>query len=99
MSELPGAPPKEAPIPDHLEEISTLERIELVKNDNIRRWGQIIISFFMIAFTVGFIIWYAIFKADDVFLQYLALGMVGMVFGGIGAAFAIMGLGRTVGRK
>ncbi len=84
--------------PDNTSSLSELERIELVKSDNIRRWGQIILSFILIGFALGFLAWYVLLKADDAFLNYVAVGMLSLIFGGIGAALAIYGLGRTVGR-
>ena len=77
--------------------LSPSGRIKLVQKDRARRYGQIVITFLLIAFSIGFIAWYAMNKADDQFLLYMAVGMMALVFGGIGAAYAIMGLGRTVG--
>ena len=73
------------------------QRIALVQKDRLRRYGQIAITFILIGFSLGFVAWYAFAKADDAFLSYMATGMLGVVFAGIGAAYAIMGLGRTVG--
>lgn len=73
------------------------QRIALVEKDRARRLGQIAITFILIGFSLGFVAWYAYAKADDAFLSYMATGMLGVVFAGIGAAYAIMGLGRTVG--
>jgi len=86
-------------IPDHLEEISTKERITLVQDDRIRRWGQIIMSFLFMGAMLGFLGWYAIVKADEAFLNMMAIGMYTLFAMGVGAALAIFGLGRTVGRK
>lgn len=73
------------------------ERIALVQNDRARRYGQIIIAFILIGFSLGYLTWFSIYKADGAFLSYLGTGMLALVFAGIGAAYAIMGLGRTVG--
>jgi len=77
--------------------LSEKERIELVDKDRIRRIGQILITFLLIGFSLGFVAWFAYAKADEAFLSYMATGMLGVVFAGVGAAYAIMGLGRTVG--
>lgn len=86
-------------IPEHLEEISTAERIALVQSDNIRRWGQLIISFLLIGSAMGYLGWYTITTGDAEFKEMVAVGMFALVTGGVGAAFAIFGLGRTVGRR
>ena len=77
--------------------LTPAQRIELVQGDKARRYGQIIIAFILIGFSLGYLTWFSIYKADDSFLQYLGTGMLALVFAGIGAAYAIMGLGRTVG--
>jgi len=77
--------------------LTPAERIALVDKDRIRRIGQIILTFILIGFSLGFVAWFAFYKADGAFLSYMATGMLGVVFAGVGAAFAIMGLGRTVG--
>jgi len=84
--------------PEHLEEVSTKERIELVKNDNVRRWGQIIISFILIGFSLAYLAYFTIYEADDEFKTFMANAMLTLAIAGIGAAYAIFGLGRTVGR-
>lgn len=84
---------------EHLEELSTKERINLVKNDSVRRWGQIIIAFILIGSAIGYLGWYTIVVADAEFQLDLAKDMRVLVIMGIGAALAIFGLGRTVGRK
>ncbi len=89
----------EAPIPEHLEEVSTQERIELVKGDQIRSNGQIIIAIILIGFALITVGYHFFFGEDAEFNQYFVYGMVGLVFAGIGAAFAIFGLGRTVSRR
>ena len=73
------------------------QRIELVQKDRARRYGQIVLTFILIVFSIGFVTWYAIEKADANFLAYMATGMLAVLFAGIGAAYSIMGLGRTVG--
>ncbi len=84
---------------DHLEEVSTAERIELVKGDNIRKMGQIIISFILIGSSIAYLGWYTVTTADAEFQKMVAIGMFTLVSMGIGAAYAIFGLGRTVGRR
>ena len=86
-------------LPEHLEEVSTAERIELVDGDNIRRTGQIVIAFILIGFMLGYLSWFLVFRADDSFLSDFASRMETLVIMGVGAALAIFGLGRTVGRK
>ncbi len=86
-------------LPEHLEEVSTAERIELVSQDDVRRKGQIIIAFVLIGFMLGYLTWFLVFRADDSFLQEFASRMETLVIMGVGAALAIFGLGRTVGRK
>ena len=87
--------------PDHLEESSTKERIELVEGKGIREYGQIIIAFVLIGLAIGYLIWYTAFSelAADEFKLALAEDMRVLVIMGVGAALAIFGLGRTVGRK
>lgn len=85
--------------PEHLEEVSTQERIDLVNADSIRRWGQIIMSFVFVGAMLAFLGWYAFVKADDEFLNMMAIGMYTLFAMAVGAALAIFGLGRTVGRK
>jgi len=77
--------------------LTPAERIALVQSDKARRYGQIIIAFILIGFSLGYLTWFSIYKADETFLAYLGTGMLALVFAGIGAAYAIMGLGRTVG--
>jgi len=84
---------------DHLEDVSTQERIDLVKGDSVRRWGQIIIAFILIGSAISYLGYYALFLSDAEFRLALAGDMRVLVIMGIGAALAIFGLGRTVGRK
>lgn len=77
--------------------LTPAERIALVDKDQVRRNGQIAISIGLIVFAMGFLAVYAYFKADDAFLTFMSTGILSLVFAGIGAAFAIFGLGRTVG--
>lgn len=84
---------------DHLEEISTKERIDLVSNDSVRRWGQIIISFILIGSILAYLGWYSMYQADADFQKGLAEDARVLIIMGTGAALAIFGLGRTVGRK
>jgi hypothetical protein len=86
-------------VPDHLEEVSTEERIKLVEGDNTRRRGQLGIAFVLITFMLGYLTYYTVFLADEAFRAALAADMRVLVIMGIGAALAIFGLGRTVGRK
>ena len=86
-------------LPEHLEEVTTAERIELVSEDNVRRTGQIVIAFILIGFMLGYLSWFLVFRADDSFLSDFASRMETLVIMGVGAALAIFGLGRTVGRK
>ena len=85
--------------PEHLEKVSTKERIGLVEGDSVRRWGQIIIAFILIGTAVGYLGYYTIFLSDAEFQLELARDMRVLVIMGIGAALAIFGLGRTVGKK
>lgn len=77
--------------------LTPAERIALVDSDRTRRNGQIGIALGLIIFAMAFLSIYAFFKADAAFLTYMATGVLSLVFAGIGAAFAIFGLGRTVG--
>ena len=86
-------------LPEHLEEVSTAERIELVSGDNVRKNGQIVIAFILIGFMLGYLSWFLVMKADDAYLQEFASRMETLVIMGVGAALAIFGLGRTVGRS
>ena len=82
----------------NLTEVTSKERIELVQTDSTRRWGQIIISFILVGSMLSFLGWYTIVKADDEWLTGFADTMQTLVIMGIGAALAIFGLGRTVGK-
>jgi len=86
-------------LPEHLEEVSTAERIELVSGDNVRKNGQIIIAFILIGFMLGYLAWFLVMRADDSYLQEFASRMETLTIMGVGAALAIFGLGRTVGRS
>ena len=77
--------------------LTPAERIALVQDDKTRRGFQIGIAVFIIAFGIGFLVWFVLTKADANFLNYMAVGVLALVFGGMGAAYAIFGLGRTVG--
>ena len=77
--------------------LTPAERIALVDSDETRKNGQIGIALGLIVFAMAFLSIYAFFKADAAFLTYMATGVLSLVFAGIGAAFAIFGLGRTVG--
>lgn len=84
---------------DHLEEVSTEERIKLVEGDNVRRWGQLIIAFILVGFMLGYLGWFLVFEASDEFQANFADKMETLAIMGVGAALAIFGLGRTVGRR
>lgn len=84
---------------EHLEEVSTAERIDLVKADAVRRWGQIIMSFVFVTGMIAYLGWYLVYHADDEFRNMVAIGMYTLFAMAVGAALAIFGLGRTVGRK
>lgn len=79
--------------------MSTKERIKLVQNDSVRRWGQMIIAFILIGSVLGFLGWYVMYRADAEYLKGLAQDARVLMIMGTGAALAIFGLGRTVGRK
>lgn len=85
--------------PSDLEEVSTAERIELVKQDNVRRYGQIVIAFILIGGMMGYLAYYTITQSDPAFKLELASDMKVLLIMGVGAALAIFGLGRTVGRR
>ncbi len=84
---------------DHLEEVSTAERIALVQADSVRRWGQLIIAFLLIGSMIGYLGWFTITQADAEFKLSLAQDFRVLIIMGVGAALAIFGLGRTVGRR
>lgn len=84
---------------EHLEEISSKERIQLVRNDSIRRWGQIVISFILIGAMIGYLGYFTVVLADAEFQKEIAQDMRVLLIMGIGASLAIFGLGRTVGRS
>ena len=84
---------------DHLEEVSTAERIVLVNDDRVRKWGQLIIAFTLIGSMIGYLVWYTLTQANESFQEELAQEMKVLLIMGVGAALAIFGLGRTVGRK
>jgi len=69
------------------------------QNDSVRRWGQIIISFILIGFAISYLGYYTLFVAGAAFQEALAEDMRVLVIMGVGAALAIFGLGRTVGKK
>lgn len=79
--------------------LSEAERIALVQSDDVRRWGQIILSFILIGFAIGYLIYYTILIADAEFQLTIANAMLVLIIMGVGAALAIFGLGRTVGRS
>jgi len=85
--------------PEHLEELSTKERIKLVRTNSVRIWGQIIIAFILIGGMMSYLAWYTITQSDAVFKLEMASDMKVLLIMGVGAALAIFGLGRTVGKK
>jgi len=85
-------------IPEHLEEVSTKERIALVDNDRVRRLGQISIALILIGAMISYLFWYTLFEGDEAFKLAMANDMKVLLIMGVGAALAIFGLGRTVGR-
>lgn len=84
---------------EHLEEVTTAERIALVQADAVRRWGQIIMSFIFVIGMIAYLGWFLVYHADDDFRNMVAIGMYTLFAMAVGAALAIFGLGRTVGRK
>ena len=92
-------PPKDDDIPDHLEEVSTKERIDLVSGSSVRENGQIVIAFILVAFVIGWSTYYLVEIADEVTQATAFTSMFTLLIAGAGAAFAIFGLGRTVGRR
>jgi len=71
----------------------------VTSSDNTRKWGQLIISFILVGLMVGYLVWYTAFSGDDTFTQQLAENFQVLIIMGIGAALAVFGLGRTVGKK
>ena len=87
-------------LPEHLEEISTAERIALVKEDEARRRGQLGIAITLIVASLAIIGGYLYFSKDMEFFKFMAYGMVALVIAAIGSSYNIFGLGgRVVGRK
>lgn len=84
---------------EDLTPLSTKERIQLVEGDAVRRWGQIIIAFILIGSMIGYLGWYTVTQSTDEFKESLAEDMRVLVIMGVGAALAIFGLGRTVGKR
>ena len=84
---------------DDLKELSSQERIDLVQGDYVRRWGQLIIAFVLIGTAISYLTCYTVFVADVESKLSLAQDMRVLVSMGVGAALAIFGLGRTVGRR
>ena len=82
-----------------LKELSSKERIDLMQGDSVRRWGQLIIAFVLIGMAIVYLTLYTFFEADEKFKLALALDMRVLLIMGVGAALAIFGLGRTVGRR
>ena len=90
---------KEDEIPEHLEEVSTKERIELVKGSSIRENGQIVLAFILVGFVLIWSGYYLIRLATPEEQSIAFIAMFTLLIAGAGAAFAIFGLGRTVGRR
>lgn len=97
MSKVPED--KDTEIPEHLEEVSTEERIDLVKGSAIRENSQIIIALILVTFTLAWCTWYLVYKADPDIQRIAFISLFTLVIAGAGAAYAIFGLGRTVGRR
>ena len=91
--------PKEDEIPEHLEEVSTKERIELVKDSRVRENGQIALAFILVGFVLAWSGYYLVYKATPEEQSIAFIAMFTLLIAGAGAAFAIFGLGRTVGRR
>lgn len=68
-------------------------------SNNVRQWGQILIAFILVGAMVGYLGYYTLTQSDDSFKLALAEDMRVLIIMGIGAALAIFGLGRTVGKK
>jgi len=83
---------------EDLGKVSTKDS-KLVQGDSVRRWGQMVIAFFLIFSTIGYLGWYTIIIADVTFQEALAQDTRVLLIMGVGAALAIFGLGRTVGKK
>jgi len=69
------------------------------ESDDIRRKGQLVLSFIFIISMIGYLGWYTFTQADAAFKAQLAAAMQTLVIMGVGAALAIFGLGRTVGKS
>ena len=89
----------EQPADEHLEVVSTAERIALVQSDKIRRYGQLAMAFIFVFGMISFLAYYIVVHADAEFLNMMAIGMYTLFAMAVGAALAIFGLGRTVARK
>ena len=94
-----STPKDEDEIPEHLEEVSTKERIELVQGSGFREKAQIGIALILVAFVLGWSGFYLVELADPVTQATAFTSMFTLLIAGAGAAFAIFGLGRTVGRR
>ena len=70
-----------------------------MQGDSVRRWGQLIIAFVLIGTAISYLTFYTVFVAYEEFTLSLAQDMRVLVIMGVGAALAIFGLGRTVGRR
>ena len=86
--------------PDNLTEVSSAERILLVEADIWRKKLQIIIAVVFIGGAYGLVFTYVFFKGfADPLVQEIVSEMKVLIIMGVGAALAIFGLGRTVGKK
>lgn len=90
---------EEQRVNEHLETVATEQRIKIVQNDSVRRWGQIIMAFVLIGSMISYLGYYTVFIADKAFQLGMAQDMRVLIVMGIGASLAIFGLGRTVGRR
>ena len=84
---------------DDLKERSSQEKIDLGQGDSFRRWWQLFIAFVRIGTAISYLTFDTVFVADEEFKLSLAQDMRVLVIMGVGAARAIFGLGRTVGRR
>ena len=70
-----------------------------IVKDDTRRNIQLILAVILVASAIGYLGYYAVAHADAEFREQLANDFKVLVIMGIGAALAIFGLGRTVGKS
>ncbi len=78
--------------------LTEAERIALVQADRERRIIQIILSIVLVGGAIGYLFYYTLWIADAEFQLTVANAMLVLIIMGTGAALAIFGLGRTVGK-